>query len=212
MRKEKKGKEKWPLFKHSSKVTQKTYRWHLILTKLTEDFLPHTISKKDMQNPQNATELAQSFCQRLKSQDCCVQTNHAAREVLETRWRVDVDVTIRAEMPVPFFFATKQGVIPWMFPLIVVPPNHPLKNRVFHYFHHLFGVPLFLETPNMYLNSHEDWNMFLYNEKISKYLRNSLAGAKMNSLSCFFIFMYIPNGKHVEHGKFPMEMSLLNNL
>ena len=26
----------------------------------------------------------------------------------------------------------------WMFPKIVVPPNHPLKNRVFHYFHHSF--------------------------------------------------------------------------
>ena len=26
----------------------------------------------------------------------------------------------------------------WMFPKIVVPPNHPLKNRVFPYFHHPF--------------------------------------------------------------------------
>ena len=26
----------------------------------------------------------------------------------------------------------------WMFPKIVVPPNHPLKNRLFHYFHHPF--------------------------------------------------------------------------
>ena len=26
----------------------------------------------------------------------------------------------------------------WMFPKIVVPPNHPLKYRVFHYFHHSF--------------------------------------------------------------------------
>ena len=34
----------------------------------------------------------------------------------------------------------------WMFPKIMVPPNHPLKNRVFHSFHHPFwGVlPLFL--------------------------------------------------------------------
>ena len=34
----------------------------------------------------------------------------------------------------------------WMFPKIMVPPNHPLKNRVFHYFHHPFWgeTPLFL--------------------------------------------------------------------
>ena len=32
----------------------------------------------------------------------------------------------------------------WMFPKIVVAPNHPLKNSVFHYFHIHFGVfPLF---------------------------------------------------------------------
>ena len=39
----------------------------------------------------------------------------------------------------------------WMFPKIVgFPPNHPLKNRVFHYINHPFwnfGVPLLLETP-----------------------------------------------------------------
>ena len=39
----------------------------------------------------------------------------------------------------------------WMFPKIVwvLPPNHSIFNRVFHYFHHPFwGVPtLFLETP-----------------------------------------------------------------
>ncbi len=36
----------------------------------------------------------------------------------------------------------------WVFPKIVVLPNHPLKNRVFHYFHHPFWgkKPLFLET------------------------------------------------------------------
>ena len=61
------------------------------------------------------------------------------------------DVTIRAEMPCRFF-ATKQGVIPWMFPIIVgSPPNHPLKNRVFHYFHHLFWVfsPYFWKHPHV---------------------------------------------------------------
>ena len=36
----------------------------------------------------------------------------------------------------------------WVFPKIMVSPNHPWINRVFHYFHHpFFGVPLFLETP-----------------------------------------------------------------
>ena len=37
----------------------------------------------------------------------------------------------------------------WMFPKIVgkLPPNHPLKNRVFHYFHHPFwGIPIFGNT------------------------------------------------------------------
>ncbi len=36
----------------------------------------------------------------------------------------------------------------WMFPKIMVPPNHPLKNRGFHYFHHPFWrfSPLFWET------------------------------------------------------------------
>ena len=27
------------------------------------------------------------------------------------------------------------------------PPNHPIKNRAFHYKSSHFGVPLFLETP-----------------------------------------------------------------
>ena len=35
----------------------------------------------------------------------------------------------------------------WMFPKIVVPPNHPLKNRLFHFYSLHFGVfPLFSET------------------------------------------------------------------
>ena len=36
----------------------------------------------------------------------------------------------------------------WMFPKIVgFPPNHPLKNRVFHYLNHLFlGTPIFGNT------------------------------------------------------------------
>ena len=44
----------------------------------------------------------------------------------------------------------------WMFPKIMVPPNHPFVHRVFHYFHHPFWVvfPLFLETPIFEIN----WN------------------------------------------------------
>ena len=38
----------------------------------------------------------------------------------------------------------------WMFPKIVVPPNHPLKNRGFHYIHHPFWGkhPYFWKPPN----------------------------------------------------------------
>ena len=40
----------------------------------------------------------------------------------------------------------------WMFPKIVgeIPPNHPIFNRVFHYFHHPFWGTPFLETPIYY--------------------------------------------------------------
>ena len=35
-----------------------------------------------------------------------------------------------------------------MFPKIVVPPNHPLKNRVFHYKPSILGYPYFCKHPN----------------------------------------------------------------
>ena len=35
----------------------------------------------------------------------------------------------------------------WMFPKIVVSPNHPFVNRVFHYKPSSLGNPYFLETP-----------------------------------------------------------------
>ena len=39
-----------------------------------------------------------------------------------------------------------------MFPKIVVPPNHPWINRVFHYFHHPFwGYHYFWKHPHVYL-------------------------------------------------------------
>ena len=47
-----------------------------------------------------------------------------------------------------------------MFPKIggFFPPNHPLKNRVFHDFNHrIFGVPKFLETPKWDRCNHSTW-------------------------------------------------------
>ena len=37
----------------------------------------------------------------------------------------------------------------WVFPKIMVPPNHPLNNRVYHDFHHPFWgpTPIFGSTP-----------------------------------------------------------------
>ena len=32
-------------------------------------------------------------------------------------------------------------IILWVFPKIMVPPNHPFVHRVFHYFHHPFWGP-----------------------------------------------------------------------
>ena len=37
----------------------------------------------------------------------------------------------------------------WVFPKIGVLPNHPSKNRGFHYKPSHFGVSLFLETPKL---------------------------------------------------------------
>jgi len=35
----------------------------------------------------------------------------------------------------------------WMFPKIVVPPNHPLKNMVFHYKPSILGYHFFWKHP-----------------------------------------------------------------
>ena len=47
----------------------------------------------------------------------------------------------------------------WVFPKIMVPPNHPLKNRVFHYFHHPFWGkhPYFRKHPS---------DIFLFHKKL----------------------------------------------
>ena len=42
----------------------------------------------------------------------------------------------------PIFNLTK-----WVFPKIMVPPNHPLLNRVFHYFNHPFWGTIILGNP-----------------------------------------------------------------
>ena len=40
----------------------------------------------------------------------------------------------------------------WVFPKIMVPPNHPFVHRVFHYFHHPFGdTTIFGSTPKYVL-------------------------------------------------------------
>ena len=49
----------------------------------------------------------------------------------------------------------------WVFPKIMVPPNHP--SRVFHYKPSILGVPLFLETPiyiiyYIYVYLIQNWN------------------------------------------------------
>ena len=38
----------------------------------------------------------------------------------------------------------------WVFPKMVVPPNHPLKNRVFHYFHHPFWGTTYFRNPHLH--------------------------------------------------------------
>ena len=38
----------------------------------------------------------------------------------------------------------------WLFPKIVVPPNHPFVHRVFHYFHH----PFWGFSPYFWFNTH----------------------------------------------------------
>ena len=43
--------------------------------------------------------------------------------------------------------------------MVLVPPNHPLNNRVFHYFHHPFwGTPIFGNTHICWWESHESRN------------------------------------------------------
>ena len=46
----------------------------------------------------------------------------------------------------------------WVFPKIVVPPNHPNFNSVFHYFHHPFwgNYPYFL-VQHPYISTHAVW-------------------------------------------------------
>ncbi len=50
----------------------------------------------------------------------------------------------------------------WMFPKIMVLPNHPFVHRVFHYFHHPFWVPLFLETSIFWNRIFFNWNQGVF--------------------------------------------------
>ncbi len=57
----------------------------------------------------------------------------------------------------------------WVFPKIMVPPNHPLKNRVFHYFHHPFwGV----KSLYFWFNIHMWWWQRIVEKSLSQ---NSIA-------------------------------------
>ena len=69
-------------------------------------------------------------------------TNRMIRWNLQVRWPKKKK---RRQSDIPKIWQS-QGVI-WMFPKIVVPPNHPISHRVFHYKPSILGVPLFLETP-----------------------------------------------------------------
>ena len=61
-------------------------------------------------------------------------------------WKVDGNQKSGINSPVE---GTVLDLTIWMFPKIVgsFPPNHPLNNRVFHYFHHPFwGTTIFGNT------------------------------------------------------------------
>ena len=50
----------------------------------------------------------------------------------------------------------------WVFPKMMVPPNHPMFNRVFQYFHHPFwGTSIFGNTHVQVKNSVDDL-IFVY--------------------------------------------------
>ena len=67
-------------------------------------------------------------------------------------WADPVTVQLRVSHQEKLMFKTARKLERiWMFPKIVGenPPNHPLKNRVFHYFHHPFWgcSPYFWKHP-----------------------------------------------------------------
>ena len=62
-----------------------------------------------------------------------------------------------------------EGGNSWVFPKIMVSPNHPLKNRVFQYFHHPFwGTIIFGKHLNLYFMN------FCFSERLKN--KANLAG------------------------------------
>ena len=63
------------------------------------------------------------------------------------------------------------GRLTWVFPKIMVPPNHPMFNRVFHYVHHPFwGIcpPIFGSTPTWLHLKDTDFFQGISSEATSK--------------------------------------------
>ena len=70
----------------------------------------------------------------LHSQKACSSLVHTTPT---SRIRIHLRATKPKSWRVRRGFCSFVGSI-WMFSKIVIPPTHPLKNRVFHYFHHPF--------------------------------------------------------------------------
>ncbi len=79
----------------------------------------------------------------------------------KTRVKVNPRIEVLTQPPIKHGCLIQPMIfVAWVFfsnigvnPKIMVPPNHPLKNRVFHYFHHPFwGTRIFGSTP-IYISS-----------------------------------------------------------
>ena len=72
----------------------------------------------------------------------------------------------------------------WVFPKIGVPPNHPLQNRVFHYFQpSILGIPPFKETPSSIIKGK---NTKLWHHRF-------LTSAKNRNIAFLFLWILIGN-------------------
>ena len=80
----------------------------------------------------------------------CVRLRHPSGQERQKKHEIP-----RLEMTRIFHFNMFFLKMKWVFPKIMVPPNHPLKlnNRVFHYFHHPFwgpNPPIFWKHPHIF--------------------------------------------------------------